>query len=182
MCLKRFIRRKIDEMAVRAIGVSATQIKHFLEDAEDEPIQKSVSGATDLYLKQIERNFPNFCSSEAENEISQYVEQYAAKQGGTNIRINRISISGYRKYDTYATIQYQCSTGFNRPEGNRYETRYILDYTLKIKDNGSASAVMKCPNCGAALQHTDILQCPYCDIKIIRDTILSWDVTSIKEK
>lgn len=182
MWLKRFIRRKINEMTVRTIGISATQLQSFLEEAENEPTPKSVSGATELYLKQISRDFPDFCPSEAKNEISQYIEQYAAKQGGTNIRINRISISGYRKYDTYATIQYQCSTGFNRPEGNRYETRYILDYTLKIKDNGSASAVMKCPNCGAALQHTDILQCPYCDIKIIRDTILSWDVTSIKEK
>ena len=34
MWLKRFIRRKINEMTVRTIGISATQLQSFLEEAE----------------------------------------------------------------------------------------------------------------------------------------------------
>ena len=182
MFLKRFIRKKVNQLAEEAIGISATQLMDFVEDAKDKPQIKSVSGATDIYLRQITRDFPDYVPSEAEREIREYVNEYVAGQGGSNICINRISISGYRKSENYALVQYQCSVGYDRQGKSRCETRYILEYTMKLVEDGVAVFAMKCPNCGAALEKTDVTNCPYCDIKIIRDTILNWEVTSLREK
>lgn len=182
MILRRFIARKIDEITEEAIGVSVSELRILMEEMEENSTPKSVSGATSIYLKQIERDFPEFCVSEAQREIQEYIEEFVLEKNGKNIRVNQIAISGYKKAETYATIQYQCSVGFDTPEQSRYETRYCLEYTLKLVEEGVAAAVMKCPNCLATLESTDVSKCPYCDVKIIRDTILNWDVTSIKEK
>lgn len=182
MILKRFIARKIDEITEEAIGVSTSQLKTMMKEIKETPAPKSVSGATRIYLNQIERDFPEFSESEAEREIRGYIEEYVSDKNGRNTHINQIAISGYRKAETYATIQYQCSVGFDTSNQSRCETRYCLEYTLKLVEEGVASAAMKCPNCGAALEATDVSKCPYCDVKIIRDTILNWDVTSIKER
>ena len=40
---------------------------------------------------------------------------------------------------------------------------------------------MECPNCGAQLGDTNKLSCEYCGAKIIRDTQMSWEVTSIEK-
>ena len=69
MILKRFIARKIDEITEEAIGVSTSQLKTMMKEIEETPAPKSVSGATRIYLNQIERDFPEFSESEAEREI-----------------------------------------------------------------------------------------------------------------
>lgn len=150
-------------------------------DMEDAPTPKSVGGATSIYLKQIQRDFPDFMPNEAMHEIREYVTRHVARQNGTNIVINGIAIAGYRKTENFAVMQYQCSVGFDVAGRRRCETRYGLEYTLRIVDDGVAAVAMKCPNCAAVLEATDVTKCPYCDIKIMRDTILNWEVTSIKE-
>ena len=182
MIIRRFIARKIDEIAEETIGVSTSQLRTLIREMEETPAPKSVSGATSIYLKQIDRDFPEFCVSEAEREVKEYIEEFVLEKNGKNTRINQIAISGYRKAETYATIQYQCSVGFDTPDQSRCETRYSLEYTLKLVEEGVVAAAMKCPNCLATLEATDVSKCPYCDLKIIRDTILNWDVTSIKER
>ena len=73
------------------------------------------------------------------------------------------------------------AVGFNKDK-QRIETRYDTDYTLRLAINNIATAVMECPNCGAPIDSTSLTHCRYCDVKIIKDTILNWEFASIKEK
>lgn len=200
--IKRTIRRKINNV----LGCSVSELTHSLQEAE--LIQpKSVSGATNIYLKQIERDFPYFHNSDAEVAIKNFLTEYIGiKYEGKenfknsnvdsgilstieketpsdiqNIVFNKISISGYHKSDEYATISYQVSTGFDL-HSKRYETRYKVNYTLRLSDNNIATKAVICPNCGATIESTSETKCPYCDTKIIRDTILNWVISSIVEE
>ena len=180
--IRRLIKRQLDRALRREIGLSTDDLHKIGEFIGDDLTPKSVSGATELYLNQIVRDFPDFLPSEAEREIAEYIKEYIEQKQGMNVQIHRMAISGYRKSESYAMIQYQCAVGYDTVGQDRCETRYQLEYTLTLTEKGVASVAMKCPNCGAALEKTDVTNCPYCDIKIVRDTILNWEVTSMKEK
>lgn len=212
---KRLIRRKINRMSQELIGVSTNDIKtivstiNTLNDVAEETVSpKSVGGATNVYLKQIERDFPDFHNCDAESAIKTFVSEYLMikyegktgfnnanvdkgilnliekstnTQDVQNITFNKIAISGYRKSDEYATINYQCSVGFDI-NGRRIETRYKMNYTLRLLQNNIATKALICPNCGATIESTSETNCPYCDTKIIRDTIFNWIFSSIIEE
>lgn len=212
---KRFLRRKINSISQEMLGVSAQEVRNIISTAgtiqemvssEEEIKPKSIGGATNVYLKQIERDFPDFHNSDAEVALKTFLTEYLGiqyegkggftkssvdkgiidlieKQNNTdikNIDFNKFSISGYKKSDEYATITYQVSIGYDENQ-RRIETRYKIDYTLRLANNNIATKAMICPNCGGAIESTSEVKCPYCDTKIIRDTIFNWIFTSIKE-
>lgn len=212
---KRMLRRKINQVSRDLIGISASDVKNIVSTvntlantAEEIVEPKSVGGATTIYLKQIERDFPDFHNYDAESAVKTFVSEYLSikyegkysftnanidngiigmieksqiQKDVQNIKFNKIAISGYKKSDEYATINYQCSVGFD-VEGKRVETRYKMNYTLRLTQNNIAAKAMICPNCGATIESTSDTQCPYCDAKIIRDTIFNWVFSSIIEE
>ena len=122
-----------------------------------------------------------FINSNVDVRIIDTIETSNTKQNISDITINKISISNYKKSDEYATIEYQCSVGFNK-NAQRVETRYVIKYTLRLTDSSISTKAMTCPNCGATIESTLETHCAYCDAKIIRDTIMSWLFTDIKER
>lgn len=212
---KRLLKRKINQVSRDLIGMSVSDVQNIVStvntlanSAEEIVEPKSVSGATTIYLKQIERDFPDFHNYDAESAIKNFVSEYLSikyedKQSFKNANVddgiigliekdisikdvkdivfNKIAIAGYKKSDEYATINYQCSVGFNI-EGRRIETRYKINYTLRLAQDNIATKALICPNCGATIESTSETLCPYCDTKIIRDTIFNWVFTSIIEE
>lgn len=212
---KRLLKRKINKISRDLIGVSVNDVKNIVStvsnlanQAEEIVEPKSVGGATSIYLKQIERDFPDFHNYDAESAIKTFVSEYlSVKYEGKrnfeqsnvddcvinlvekhpsitdvkNIIFNKIAIAGYKKSDEYATINYQCSVGFDI-DAKRIETRYKINYTLRLAQDNIATKALICPNCGATIESTSETTCPYCDTKIIRDTILNWVFSSIVEE
>ena len=170
------LREDVMDVTVGATGLTPSQIYNvaetamtFLEGAET-PSPKSVSGATDVYLKRILDDFNNFSSSDAEVDLEDFIREYLVfkYEGAETINVtnvgeevlasierasepltvsdlvfNKFAISGYQKSEDYATIKYQVSCGFNLSNSGktiRRETRYKINYSLRFKQ-GDDSAV-----------------------------------------
>ena len=193
--------------SINHISSLTSKINTLSKMESDNTEPKSVSGATEIYLKQIKNDFPDFIETEAESAINVFVHEYLniiyhqivrfdnaniddrlldylnisdCCVEPKNIVINQISIASYKKSDEYATITYNVSVGYNI-KNTRIETRYTINYTFKILDEYKFSEALTCVNCGGNLESTSTMVCPYCDTKIIRDTIMSWKFSSIKK-
>jgi predicted Zn-ribbon and HTH transcriptional regulator len=191
----------------KRVGVIKDTISELRQIEEMDPTPKSVSGATDLYLRKIQLDFPDYHHSDTELAVDAFIKEYLSytyahgkgfqnsnvdelfaknlerkfnNQPAYNVVINRIAIAGYHKTDTYATIDMQVSVGFHMSD-KRIETKYLVKYTFMLKEDQIATKAMECENCGASLESTQLTRCPYCDAKIIRDTIMSWKFNYIKE-
>ena len=191
----------------RTINDVSTIAKVVQEVAKEEAVTpKSVGGATSLYLKKIQADFPSFHNQDAEAAIRTFILEYLDIKYGnksdfqnskvnknllfninkvkgqklSNVIFNGIGIYGYDKTADYATITYRCSFGYN-VNGIREEVRYNIDYTLQLFNNNVAQQAMTCSNCGGVLTATDNNECPYCGTKIIMDTIMSWYITEMTQ-
>lgn len=178
---------------------------------ETVPQPKSISGATNLFLPKIKNDFPDFHNPDAESDICSVLSKHLQiihsngdikydentvneilnkniikKELGTisDIKYHKISIYNYTKTLDFATIYYKCAVGY-RLNNKPIETRYEIQYTLQLQESGVATQNVRCKHCGAPLENfTSSIKegfCPYCSTKFIRDTILSWKITSIKE-
>ena len=172
----------------------------------DEPEPLSVGGATDLYLERIRKDFPEYHYLETQFALAGFIHEYLSykynhgkftesnidpllpsiierdsqNSPAYNIKVNHSSIYDYQKNEEYATVVFLVSVGFTRNE-KRIETRYRVHHTFQLTHEGIASKAMTCNHCGASIEDTNIGVCPYCDSKIIRDTIMSWKFSYIKE-
>lgn len=189
---------------IRDIVNGINQVRTSVDNGDFEE-KKSVGGATSLYLPKIMKDFPQFHKEDAESEVKTVLENYLYYRYGTATEFNTslvnqnlfknltkessgnvsqmvfngIAIYAYEKSKEYATILYKVSVGFNI-DSKRIETRYSVKYTNQLSEHEIASVGMKCPNCGAPLGETKYVACPYCNAKIIKDTIMNWAVTSIE--
>lgn len=180
-------------------------VKTVTNATQDVVEVKSIGGATDVYLPRIQQDFPDFHNASAESDIRTFVSEYTLILYGqlesykksniletvdltprqvedrnvTNFTINRIAIYDYKKTKEYATIKYRISLGFDL-YSKRVEERYEVSYTYQIADNAIATAVAKCPVCGAPLENLSSGKCPYCGAAFIKDTIMSWSISDIK--
>ena len=196
--------------AVRQITQPINDVSNILKLAnqiqEEEPDVKSVGGMTSIYLKQIQKDYPDYHNNDAEDSVKTFLNEYLrikysgesgykqAKIGErvdiymdklpkgslSNIRHNGIAIYDYKKAREYATVTYRVSVGFNY-NGKRIETRYEVDYTIQLRNSEVASVNLKCPNCGGPYSSMNDTECPYCGAGIIRDTLMSWYITDAKE-
>lgn len=189
---------------IRDVSNIATTVRQVATAVEEVPEIKSVGGATNVFLPAIQRDFPDFHNSSAESDIRTFVSEYIniaygklkdfrmssissvvelkpnkVKEGAvTNITFNKIAIYDYKKTKEYATIKYRVSVGFD-VDGKRTETRYEVSYTYQLEVDSIATAQVKCTICGAPIEDLSTGKCPYCGAAFIKDTIMSWDVTSI---
>ena len=206
----RKVKRKISAMTrnfrstVRDISNITTTVKQVATAVEEIPDIKTVGGATTMYLKDIQRDFPDFHNSSAESDIKTFLSEYINIAYGklkdyqmssissvvelrpnkviegnvTNIKFNKIAIYDYKKTKEYSTIKYRASVGFD-VDGKRIETRYEVGYTYQLEVDSIATAQAKCTVCGAPIENLSLGKCPYCGAAFIKDTIMSWDVTSV---
>jgi DNA-directed RNA polymerase subunit RPC12/RpoP len=192
---------------ISTIGNIAQKVHADMENAEITPEEKTIGGATKIYLPMILKDFPDFHNPDAESDIKSVLKDYIncvhsgkqifdnnainknvlkriiPKERGSvsNINFHRVEIYNYQKSIDYATITYRASFGY-RLNNKQVETRYEIYYTLQLSDQGIASKALKCKNCNAPLNMTtNTTVCPYCEAKIIRDTIMNWVVSDIKE-
>jgi hypothetical protein len=170
------------------------------------PPIRSTGGATDVYLTKVQSDFQDFHSEDANTDIQTFILEllqivYEGKSGFekskvsdkvvfnignktssplSNIKINNIAISGYKKSLNSATIMYRISIGFD-VDVSRHEKLYEVEYTLQLRSEFGEQAFLECQNCGAPLEE-QIGECTYCGMKHLRDTISNWVVTDCKEK
>ena len=198
---------RITSMIKKSANQTMNAVQNAL-DMESMATPRSVGGATELFLSQIQKDFPNFHYSEIKSGMNVFIAEYLDiiyRQNSrfeesnvddrllTNIQLeniyakptyiylNGMSITGYNKSFDYATVTFNVSVGYNI--GNqRYEKLYSVEYTFKIMDGDMFSETLICSHCGGALGNTAMTTCPYCDTRIIRDTIMSWKFSSIVEK
>lgn len=170
------------------------------------PSIRSTGGATSVLLEKIQNDFKDFHADDAEADIQTFVLElieikYQGKKNFekakvsdkvilnigskgyynlSDIRINQIAISDYKKSKNSATITYRVSIGF-KLGGSRREKLYEVEYTLQLRDEYGVAKFLECENCGAPLEESSG-ECKYCGMKTIRDTISNWFVTSVIEK
>lgn len=208
--INRAINKTVNQAAQDLVGAGLNEISQFVSLAQDisqEPEKKSISGATNVYLPKITKDFADFHNSEALAAINVFINEYLdikyrektkfehcnvetgleeivspspTRGNPYDVNIHKTAISNYIKTNEYATITYQTAVGYNINE-TRKEERYKIEYTLKLSENGIADKILKCDNCGATIDSTAIEVCPYCDARIVRDTRMSWRFTSITE-
>lgn len=208
----RKIHRTISDVASITNTISKIGSTIPKNQIDNVPEVKTVGGATNILLPQIHNDFPDFHNVDAENDIKSVIKDYisiihgnkqkfitntvstnvskmvSTKNHGavSNIVFHRIAIYNYQKTLDYATVTYRCSVGY-KLNSKQIETRYEVQYTLQLKDQGVTTQMLKCLNCNAPLDDFDNPKnkyngvCPYCNTKIIRDTIMSWLVSDIKE-
>ena len=172
---------------------------------EEPPAPRSTGGMTSLLLPKIQKDFPDFHPEDADTDIETFLLEYLhiryAGQSGfrkariskrvalnlekepkgslKNIQFHNTAVYHYQKTRNSATIRYRCSAGFDL-NGERQEKLYEIEYTLQLRDECAEAAYLKCSNCGAPLTEEDEI-CPYCGIRFVRDTIVHWVVTGVKE-
>ena len=172
-------------------------VAQIIQEAESVPIPKSIGGATNTLLPKIQKDFPDFHNPDAEEAIFTFLSEYLkiqylqqndfikskidknliyniqkkSQKTIYDMKINKITIYNYEKTSNYATITYKISMGYTVGE-IREEKAYEIKYTLQLKTDEINTQAYKCKNCNAPLSTTD-LKCPYCDVDIIRDTIMN---------
>lgn len=204
----RFINRVTKN--VFGVGMNSGDIGTLINAAQEiskEPEVKSVSDLTRIYLPKITKDFADFHNTEAVAAVKMFIKEYLdikyqnkhsfinsnvqpglettvnvepEKSSVNDVLIHKIAIKDYIKTNEYATIFYQASAGYT-VNGDKKEERYKIEYTMKLKENGIAEKIMKCDNCGASIDSAEHETCPYCDVRIIRDTRMSWKFTSVTD-
>lgn len=190
----------------RIVG-SGKELSKVAKEIASEPAQKSVAGATNLYLPQITKDFADFHNAEAVSAIQLFMNEYldikygekrlfensniepglemtinklGLKNETINVDIHKVAITNYIKTNEYATITYQVAIGYN-VKSQRKEEKYQIEYTMKLSENGIADKALRCDICGATIDSAGIEVCPYCDARILRDTRMSWRFTAVKQ-
>ena len=156
--LIRVLRREVTDVVVGATGltpseaVEVAKVATTLAKGAQTPSPKSISGATDIFLKKIMADFPNFSNSDAEKALSECIHEYIdiKYEGKTqfempnvargvettsersredckigNITIHRFAIADYEKSEEYATISYQAACGFDVITGIPENDRHL---------------------------------------------------------
>lgn len=152
------LNREVMDVVVGATGLTPSEITQvaaassaFISGAQT-PSPKSISGATDIYLNKIMKDFPNYSTSDAEKELREGIFDFIAVryQGKTeseilsagpnvlptieradrvcevsNIKIHRFAIAGYKKSEEYATVSYQAACGFDLKDAETKETKHL---------------------------------------------------------
>ena len=190
----------IDALGGLAAGLNGASVSGEAQEP------RSVSGATSLYLPKIEEDFADFHYPEAVAAVKAFICEYLSvkyeggrfsvsnvdpgvaatvdklpeKHSVTDEAVHRTAICGYTKTEEYATITFRAAAGY-KLDGRQTEDRYDIEYTLKLREEGIEQKSLICPRCGGAFTSTSEKVCPYCGSGIIRDTVMSWRFTSIRE-
>ena len=189
-------------------GTSLNDIKDAISNGLEEtknPSQRTLFGATSIYLPKVTEDFTDYHFPEAKAALSVLINEYLnIRFGGsdkflksnvseglastvpheadsgevTNYRFHEAAIKNYVKTSEYATITYVATAGFSAG-GRNYEERYVIDSTLRLTDQGIPNRILICERCGGAVKDTKSKVCPFCGSGIVWDTRMSWLFASI---
>ena len=166
---------------------------------------RSISAATSIYRPRIEKDFADFHYAEAVNAVRTAVLEYLAiryedqpdfkqvpaadrlaatvdRQPGHTVEdetVHQVWISGYVRSRSYATVTYQASVGY-KLDGEPVEERYEVESTFRLTDNGIPQKSLVCQRCGGTYDSAKDTICPYCGADVVRDTYMSWPISSIR--
>ncbi len=206
--LKNRAIRQAEDALLGELAPYAKDIASGLVEAamDNTPKARSTGGATTMCLEKVQKDFKDFHAEDADTDVKSFILEYLQiKYGGqegfdkarvsdkvmidmgdrshgrlTEIKVNHIAISDYKKSLNSATLRYRVSVGFTL-NGQRKEKLYEVEYTLQLRDEYDSAAYLMCKNCGAPLKEADGM-CPYCGTKHVRDTISNWVVADVMEK
>ena len=125
--IKRNIKRKVNSISNELFGVSPSDVAYAVsavkaigDMAESGELAepKSVGGATSIYLKQIEEDFPDFHNDDAEVAIKTFVTeyidiQYNNKKDFTHSKVYKELLPQIKKHSQkcisdFVNVSYQC--------------------------------------------------------------------------
>ncbi len=204
----RRLKRRISSDLLGGLGIGDLRnaIRSGAAEAAN-PTERTLFGATSIYMPRVLRDFPDYHFPEAKNSIRLLMNEYlkirfgqaegfehsiveeslassVTKDGGvkelTDYRFHDCAIRGYVKTAEYATIIYVATLGYTAG-GVKAEERYQVESTLKLSEDGIPKELLICPQCGGTIDNTAQKTCPYCGSGIVWDTVLSWRFTSISE-
>ena len=175
---KRLADKLVDNVEDMIVREATKAIAPHLEDLTEKAIQsivdappkvKSTGGSTQLYLKNIQKDFEDFHQEDAESAIEVAIFEYLKIQHGEtqsfekamisnrinfnivqkyqgpmiDYKMNQIAICGYTKSTSSATIKYRVSVGFGEGK-SRKEKLYDVEYTSQLIDEFDGLSFLKC--------------------------------------
>ncbi len=191
-------------------GISLSDLKKAISDGKNEaenPSQRTLFGATTIYMPKILKDFPDFHMPEAKAALNLFLNEYLKIRYGEaeefeesntekglemsvpraeapaavkNVAFHDCAIRNYLKTSEYATITYIATVGYTAGD-KKYEDRYQVDSTLKLSEEGIPKKLLICSQCGGSIDTTANKTCPYCGAGIVWDTRFSWRFTAIGE-
>ena len=189
-------------------GITASDIAGIIHDAKEEeqcPEPRTVFGATDLFMNQILKDFPDFHYKEVESSVKIFLyEMLSVKYEGkssftdsvvikglekmidvspehSDVRdetVHKIAISNYVKTKEYNTIVFQAAVGYS-VNGKRCEERYKVEYSLLLYEHDVSKKNLTCKQCGGPIASTGVTVCPFCGTGFLWDTKVAWQFSSV---
>jgi len=195
-------------------GLTLSDLRKAIADGKAEaenPSERTLFGATSIYLPKIMQDFPDFHLPEAKTALNVLLDEYLhIRYGGTDKfkqstvepdLVNAVpkvasgssgalEVSNVNFHDA-AISRYEKTNEYATityvatvgytAGGQRHEDRYFIDSTLKLREHGVEKKLLVCTRCGGTIDSTSEKVCPYCGCGIIWDTRKSWRFTQIKE-
>ena len=174
-----YVRHKIRQFSHQAFGTSdVRQVLNNMETLEQEK-PKSLNGMDMLYLPQIQKDFPDFNPTMADNYAKEALKEHVGKKEG--FHVHNVVIAGYEKTSVEYNIIMQAAVEW-KEQGKKVQKRFILHYSYLVKARtGQEVVAANCPNCGGAIESFSWEVCPYCDSRLVNILKNSWKFTQIKE-
>lgn len=174
-----YLRYRIRRFSNEVFGTEdVRQVFENIETTEQEK-PKSLNGMDMLYLPQIQKDFPDFNPTMADNYAKEALKEHVGKKEG--FRVHNVVIAGYEKTSVEYNIIMQAAVEW-KEQGKKVQKRYILHYSYLIKArSGQEVVAANCPNCGGAIESLSWEVCPYCDSRLVNVMKNSWKFTQIRE-
>ena len=194
-------------------GLTLSDLRKAIADGKAEaenPSERTLFGATSIYLPKILQDFPDFHLPEAKAALNVLLDEYLRIRYGESSKFSKstvepdmvsavpklaadasgaIHVSNVNFHDAaisrYVKTNEYATITYVATVGytagdKRREERYFIDSTLKLRENGIEKKLLVCSRCGGTIDSTSEKVCPYCGCGIIWDTRKSWRFTQIK--
>ncbi len=174
-----YIRYRIRRFSNEVFGTEdVRQVFENIETTEQEK-PKSLNGMDMLYLPQIQKDFPDFNPTMADNYAKEALKKHVGKKEG--FHVHNVVIAGYEKTSVEYNIIMQAAAEW-KEQGKKVQKRFILHYSYLIKaSSGEEVVAANCPNCGGAIESLSWEVCPYCDSRLVNVLKNSWKFIQIRE-
>lgn len=174
-----YIRHKIRQFSNQVFGTrDVRQVLENIETTEQEK-PKSLNGMDMLYLPRIQKDFPDFNPTMADNYAKEALKEHIGNKDG--FHVHNVVIAGYEKTSVEYYIIMQAAVEW-KEQGKKVQKRYVLQYSYLVKAQAGEEVVAaNCPNCGGAIESLSWEICPYCDCRLVNVLKNSWKFTQIRE-
>lgn len=163
----------------------ADSLRSLIESREEaeRTVPRSLSGATELYLPQLRKDFPELNWAEFKAGAEQALTKALQEEGAKEILIHRTVLSAYRRYKGTCTAEL-CSAVQYLADGRLTQDRrtvtmaYVQDADKAGYENGVS---LTCPSCGAPVKSLGEKHCAYCGAAIREINMRVWRVMGVKK-